>query len=165
MLVRQLLDIISHHQDLIHLIVLETRKHSSVLIFIVLEVTLVKGSILELIEFKRLCKQSRMLLYSMIITCDMPDGAILTVAEGATEPTIHIQVATIHDLGAKLDPTTMTTVDTKFTVDKVPYTGNCSLCGERRHDDKHCRMKSYEDETKSTWLIFRISLTMFSWIR
>ena len=74
-------------------------------------------------------------------TCDMPDGAILTLAEGATEPTIHIQVATVHDLDAKVDPTTMITVDTKFTVDKVPYIGNCTLCGERRHDDKHCRMK------------------------
>ena len=91
-------------------------------------------------------------LYTFVLddydTCDMPDGAILTVAEGATEPTIHIQVAPIHDLDAKIDPTTITTVDTKFTVDKIPYTGNCSLCGERRHDDKHCRMKSYEDETK-----------------
>ena len=81
-------------------------------------------------------------------TCDMPDGAILTVAEGATEPTIHIKVASIHDLDVTVDNATMVTVDTKFTIDKTPYMGNCTLCGERRHDDKHCRMKSYEDETK-----------------
>ena len=39
-------------------------------------------------------------------------------------------------------------IDTKYTVDKVPFMGNCSLCGERKHDANHCRVKSYEDPNK-----------------
>jgi hypothetical protein len=50
----------------------------------------------------------------------LPDGAYFTIADGATEPAIHIQLAA------------------KFTVDKEPYSGNCTLCGERRHDKAHC---------------------------
>ena len=34
-------------------------------------------------------------------------------------------------------------IDTKYTIDKVPFMGNCSLCGEKRHDADHFRHNSY----------------------
>jgi hypothetical protein len=70
------------------------------------------------------------------------DGACLAIADGATEPTIHIQLAAVHDVEATA--TVKEFIDTKFTVDKDQYSGNCTLCGERRH----CRMKSYEHDDK-----------------
>jgi hypothetical protein len=61
-------------------------------------------------------------------TDPLPDGACLAIADGATEPTIHIQLAAVHDVEATA--TLKEFIDTKFTVDKEPYSGNCTLCGE-----------------------------------
>jgi hypothetical protein len=77
---------------------------------------------------------------------ELPAGAVLTVAEGATEPTIHVQVAHVYDMD--VSATTTAVIDTRYTIDKAPYDGNCTLCGDRRHDKKHCRMSSYEHPEK-----------------
>ena len=77
---------------------------------------------------------------------ELPAGAVLTVAEGATEPTIHVQVAHVYDMD--VSATTTAVIDTRYTIDKAPYDGNCTLCGDRRHDKKHCRLSSYEHPDK-----------------
>ena len=78
-------------------------------------------------------------------TADLPDGTLELIAEGATTPTIHIQVATVHDVDVKATDATVAVVDTKWTVDETPYTGICAICGDKKHDDAHCRIKSYKN--------------------
>ena len=77
---------------------------------------------------------------------ELPEGALFLQSDDSEEPTIHVQVAHVHDLEATSQSKQV--IDTKYTVDKVPFMGNCSLCGERKHDANHCRVKSYEDPNK-----------------
>ena len=77
---------------------------------------------------------------------DLPEGDLLLQSDDSEEPTIHVQVAQVHNLEATSQSKQV--IDTKYTVDKVPFVGNCSLCGERKHDANHCRVKSYEHPDK-----------------
>ena len=73
---------------------------------------------------------------------ELPDGALLMNADDTSpEPTIHVLVSQIHDMD--ISSQSKPIIDTKYTIDKVPFMGNCSLCGEKRHDADHCRHKSY----------------------
>lgn len=87
---------------------------------------------------------------------ELSEGAMLIQAAGSAEATIHIVVAQVHDVEQTLE--TKPVIDTKYTIDKVPYVGNCSLCGEKRHDADHCRHKSYVNPDQDNLA----SLTYFS---
>ena len=58
---------------------------------------------------------------------ELPAGAYLLQASDSDEPTIHVQVAQVHDMDASTEPS-KAVIDTKYTVDKAPYLGRCSLC-------------------------------------
>jgi hypothetical protein len=88
--------------------------------------------------------QAKVLSYLLTEQSDpeLPDGAFLMNAEDTSpEPTIHVLVSQIHDM--EISTHSKPIIDTKYTIDKVPFMGNCSLCGEKRHDADHCRHKSY----------------------
>lgn len=61
--------------------------------------------------------------------------------DNAQEPAIHVLNSQIHDM--EISPHSKPIIDTKYTIDKVPFMGNCTLCGEKRHDADQCRHKSY----------------------